>query len=262
MRNRNKAHTLSEALQIVQKSSRIPNVNLLTELDAMAGLAFDRPDMTYGQSAAAKNKNFDTQDRGAGWPYDDGTSSDEVGPQNSVGAGPQGIGRGGVGMGGAPDVSGGIREPSLAYTSTWGEEETETGGSHDDTAEWKSQPDEVDEGADWDEEQRHGAMRNLWRDTPDGKMLKHTVNNVEESAGNPTQTGAVAPMDGPSNGGFARGAGPVEDEDGNPVSDSPWQPPPIDPMIGPAARELFQVPPAVGQMHQNIRRVLKGRITP
>jgi hypothetical protein len=161
-----KVSTLTEALQLIQ------------ELDYVPGVSMAVPDFNY---TVNKRRNFDTQDRGGEFPYDEEGDGVSGGPQNAQGDGQAGVGRGGVGLGGRPDHSGGIRQPSAAYTATW---------------------DHTDEGADWDEEQRHGGdRRNLWRDTPDGQTLQKQVKQGEEelpeSMGAPMQTGPVAPMDGP-----------------------------------------------------------------
>ena len=90
------------------------------------------------------------------WPYDEDT---RTGPANATGrTGQSGVGRGGVGWGGREDVSGGVREPSARYRSTW----------------------EQNEGAEWEEDQRHGDGRNLWRDTDTGKHVKKVIDNEEE----------------------------------------------------------------------------------
>jgi hypothetical protein len=160
-----KKTTLTEALDLIQELDYVPGVSMVV------------PDFNY---TVGKRRNFDPTDSGEEFPYDEPRGN---GPQNAQGDGQQGVGRGGVGWGGRPDHSGGVRQPSAAYTSTW---------------------DTTDEGADWDETQRHGGdRRNLWRDTPDGKTLKKQVGDQEEEAipesmGAPMQTGPVAPMDGPS----------------------------------------------------------------
>lgn len=158
--------TLKEALELIQ------------ELDYVPGVSMAVPDFNY---TVGKRRNFDPTDHDDDFPYDEEGDGVAGGPQNAQGDGQSGIGRGGVGWGGRPDHSGGVRQPSATYQSTW---------------------DTTDEGAEWDEEQRHGGdRRNLWRDTPDGKTLKHKIDQDEEelgeAMGTPTQTGPVAPMDGP-----------------------------------------------------------------
>ena len=192
-----KKRTLVEALQTLQELDYVPGVSMVV------------PDFNYQPN---KRKNFDTVDAGEDFPYDDGEGG---GPQNSQGYGQQGVGRGGVGWGGRPDSSGGIRKPSATYQATW---------------------DTTDEGADWDETERHGGdRRNLWRDTPEAKILRKKISKdkeeLPEAMGTPIKVGNWAPMDGPSMS-SGRDAGPVEDEDGDPVS-AQYMPTPVDPMRGP-----------------------------
>lgn len=144
-------------------------INLLQELDYVPGVSMAVPDFNY---TVNKRKNFEPVDS------DDPLDTFGRGPQNAQGDGQQGVGRGGVGWGGRPDHSGGIREPSSTYNDTWNQNES----------------------PDYDELERHGRPRNVWRDTPDGKTMKNRVDAEEkigEAMGSPTQIGPVAPMDGP-----------------------------------------------------------------
>ena len=148
-------------------------LELIQELDYVPGVSMAVPDFNY---VVGKRRNFDPVKDDGPFPYD---SMAGAGIANSVGepgdsAPDDKRGRG------RPDHSGGPRAPSAAYTSTW----------------------QQDEGADWDELQRHGGdERNIWRDTPDGKSLKKDIEDNEkqlpESMGSPMQIGPVAPMDGP-----------------------------------------------------------------
>lgn len=159
-----KRTTLTEALELIQELDYVPGVSMVV------------PDFNY---TVGRRRNFDPVDHDDNYPYDEEGDGVSGGPQNAQGDGQSGVGRGGVGWGGRPDHSGGVRAPSATYDATW---------------------DHTDEGADWDEEQRHGGdRRNLWRDTPDGKVLRKQVSQEEipESMGSPTQIGPVAPMDGP-----------------------------------------------------------------
>ena len=175
----------------------------LQEYDFMGGPGMEyRPDYTTGvRDPKNAPKNFRMY---SGDPTGDG-------PWNAQGRGPRGIGRGGVGWGGRPDDSGGVREPSSAYEDTW---------------------DTQEEGADWDELDRHGEPRNKWRDSPTGRELKKMLDGqaVEEAMGVPFQTGPVAPMNGPLGG--ARDARPVKDENGDDVAPETMHDP-VDPMRGP-----------------------------
>jgi hypothetical protein len=198
-----KKRPLVESLDMLQEE-------LLAEYDFMAGPGMiDRPeaagDKNYNTLRGA-SKNFQSfDDNGSAWPYED---DGEV----SLGIPSWEGGKGAWGRGDRPgsDVSGG--PPTPRYQSTW------AGG-----------PDEVEEGADWDELQRHNEpVRNVWRDTPDGKRWSE-MNN--EAMGVPFQTGAVAPMDGPSLS-SARDARPVEDENGDPISPE-HIPPKVKDMSGP-----------------------------
>ena len=162
---------------------------------------------------------------GDDFPYDD---TMEGGPHNAQGRGMRGIGRGGVGWGGRPDDSGGIRQPSMQNT-------------------WDGGPQGVDEldeiTGDFEQEHQHNKgqnQRNLWRDTPEAEDLRKKVKGqlqaesswaIAEAMGSPTQIGPVAPMDGPvaHNG---RSAKPVKDVNGNDVDDV-YIPPPVNPNLGP-----------------------------
>lgn len=198
------------------KRTLIESLEILQETDGMDAI---QARIDWDRKGAKKNfmitRGPDTD------AYEDG------GPPNSQGYGQQGIGRGGVGWGGRPDVSGGTRVPSAAYENTWDEEDNDPNKSGTEVFPG------VEEGADFDEIGRHGAMRNLWRDTPDGKDVRDTVNDEEvtEAMGSPSRIGPSAPMDGPAmhNG---RSARPVKDVDGEDVSarNIPDIP---DPMIGP-----------------------------
>lgn len=159
---------LSEALTLLQEE-------FLDEYEFMAGPGMiDRPeaagDRNYNTLRGA-SKNFRSfDDNGPAWPYED---DGEVSLSEPSWEGGKGV----WGRGDRPgsDVSGG--PPTPRYGSTW------EGGPEN-------------EGADWDELQRHGddKVRNVWRDTPDGKEWTK-LNN--EAMGVPFQTGPVAPMDGP-----------------------------------------------------------------
>ena len=108
---------------------------LISELDMMAG-PIDRPDW----DRKGNPWNFKTM-QGAAM---------DGGPANATGdTGQVGVGRGGIGMGGRKDVSGGIRFPSARYTSTWQTDEVHDAGK--------------------EEMDRHGQPRNVWKDTPDGE---------------------------------------------------------------------------------------------
>ena len=162
-----------------------------------AGAAMDqRPDMSGFRGNGAKI-NFDPRnDAGPEWPYED----------DGYMAYGQTMGNKGRDRGdrGGEDVSGGPPTPKLQST-------------------WEGGPDEVEEGADYDEQQRHGddKYRNVWRDTPDGKdwtkLNNESAWSVVEGMGSPGRVGPFAPMDGPSHG-MGRDAGPVEDENGDPIT--------------------------------------------
>jgi hypothetical protein len=152
-------------------------LNSLQELDYMPGVSMDVPDFNYTVNF---RRNFDPQYKGGKFPYDnEAEAEDGEAPEKT---GQTGIGRGGIGMGGRDDVSGGIRQPSAAYNDTW------------DTDLSTNEPE--NEGADWEELQRHGSdkYRNVWTDTPDGK--EWTKLN-KEAMGSPSVTGPLIPMDGP-----------------------------------------------------------------
>jgi hypothetical protein len=186
------------------------SLHRLQELDFMNGPGMqDRPDYTSGQRHGA-GVNFDPKtDAGEAWPYEDD------GYMNyGVPSGPRGIDRG-TQMG--TDVHGGAPVPR--FQSTW------EGGPDEPV---QNPDEEVEEGADYDELQRHGdnKYRNVWNDTPEGQDWTE-LNQSEsawkralvklEAAGSPGRIGPVAPMDGPMMHGNAD-AGPVKDKDGNPVA--------------------------------------------
>lgn len=150
--------TLAEALDLLQEEF----------LDEFAGTgspggaaAVDRPDTSGVRMRGAPQNYKPRKDAGPQWPYED---------DNLTMYG-HSMGNKSRDRGDRPgeDVSGGPPTPKLQHT-------------------W--------EGADWDELQRHGddKLRNVWKDTPDGKRWSE-MNN--EAMGSPTQTGPVSPMDGP-----------------------------------------------------------------
>jgi hypothetical protein len=154
----------------MKKRTLRESLERLQELDFVPGVSMAVPDANYTLS----QRNFHPWEEPTEWPYEDDAST-VGGPANATGdTGQSGVGRGGVGMGGRADVSGGTRVPSGEYEKTW----------------------QQDESPDYDEEQRHGLdkYRNVWRDTPDGKEWTK-LNN--EAMGMPMQIGPVPPMDGP-----------------------------------------------------------------
>lgn len=199
---------LTEALEFLQEHD--PLISADSPASDNTGARGPRPRLTNPRSwIPIDDKNP--------FPYD---AMAGEGPANASGhTGMQGIGRGGIGLGGREDVHSGVREPSAIYNDTW-------------------QQDDVDESADFEELERHGDPRNLWRDTPDAKNLRDKIEgDLEtesvwlEAMGSPTQTGPVAPMDGPSMS-LGRSAKPVKDEDGEEISPD-YMPDPVDPMRGP-----------------------------
>lgn len=210
-----------------------------------AGAAMvDRPDMSGFRGKGADFNFKNRTDSGHEWPYEDSAFM-----QYGRSMGVKGRDRGDRP---GEDMSGGPPEPK--YQGTW------EGG-----------PDNTSEGADWEEMQRHGSDkdRNVWKDTPDGKEWTKLNNESAfdmfetgfaskaalaksqareksghhgdepgdpiglkgEAMGSPGRVGPFAPMDGPQNS-SARDAGPVEDENGAPITPQ-YLPTPVKDMSGP-----------------------------
>ena len=193
-----KKKTLTEYLEKLQETP----LNEFAGTGSPAGAAMDqRPDMSGFRGKGAKF-NFDPRnDAGSEWPYED---------DGYIQYG-KSMGNRGRDRGSRPgeDVSGGPPTPKFQNT-------------------WEGGPDEVDESPDFDELERHGEPRNVWKDTPDGKEWTE-LNN--EGMGSPGRVGPFAPMDGPQNS-SARDAGPVEDENGDAITPQ-YLPTPYKDMSGP-----------------------------
>ena len=225
----------------MRKRNLIESLESLQEYDFMGGPGMEfRPDYSTGARDPRNSpKNFKS--------YVGAASGD--GPWNAQGRGPQGVGRGGVGWGGRPDDSGGPPLPRFQGT-------------------WEGAEEAVEEGADWDELQRHGRHRNIWRDTEMGKEIKHDLERDEsenelseqwdmtlevistsmdllesasswmgEAMGSPTQLGQSRPTDFPLSH-TGRDARPVVNTDG--TSDvpeaNPLDPRLVDPQTGPGTQ--------------------------
>jgi len=157
--SKRRARTLTEA------------IDLLQELDFVPGVSMAVPDANY---TVGFRRNFDPVKKSGEWPYDTAEAEDSEAPEKT---GQSGIGRGGIGWGGRDDVGGGVREPSSAYLKTW----------------------QQDEGADWEEEQRHGddKYRNVWRDTPEGEEWTEMNNEAMGSPSVNSPGNTLSAMDGP-----------------------------------------------------------------
>ena len=199
----------------MKKMPLVEALELVQEMEFMAGPGMmSRPDYTTG-ARDPRNAQFNFKpntDKGEDWPYEDDGYM-QYG---------RSMGNKGRDRGSRPgeDMSGG--PPTPKYQNTWE-------GAEDD--------EDIEEGADFDELERHGEPRNKWKDTPDGKQLRRMVkgeleNDVREAMGVPFQTGPVAPMDGLSVQSSGRDAKPVKDTDGDDVSPE-YIPDPVDPMRGP-----------------------------
>ena len=197
-----KFRTLREALEALQE------YDFMAGPGAGGGDSPTRPDTSGVRFKGAQHNFVPIDDRDESWPYDDYDGVAGQGPANAYDTlGQQAAGRGGGRD--RPNMSG-QNTPSSTYDKTWNQ----------------------DEGADYDEEQRHGddKYRNVWNDTPDGKMMKKMKNEAgfaskknlakavrreksghhgdepgdptvgvhRESMGTPFQTGPVASMDGPA----------------------------------------------------------------